>query len=175
MTKALFLDRDGVINKDLGYVGTVERFIFNDSIVDLLRYFSDQGYLIFVVTNQSGIARGYYTEQQMLLLHKHMTYKFLQQGIIITDIKYCPHLPSCNCGCRKPAPGMIKELIDKYNLCANKSIMVGDKRSDIEAGLNAGLKRNVLISQYEPFSSDIVLRFNNLTEYLTFLVSGKNM
>ena len=179
MAKALFLDRDGIVNKDLGYVGTIERFILEDCIVELLKYFTVKDYLIFIVTNQSGIARGYYSEQQMLMLHQHIIDIMQQEGITISEIKFCPHLPESSCECRKPKPSMISQLVDKYHICVEKSVLIGDKKSDIEAGLSAGLQRNILINKNSVYARERVNRFDNLSAYLKHLQwnekAGKNI
>jgi len=141
--KAAFLDRDGVINEDLGYVGSVERFEFKEGIFELLKLLRDLGYTLFVVTNQSGIARGYYSKEDFLRLSRWMREELLKEGIEIKDIAFCPHHPDITgeCECRKPKPGMIFSLAKKYGVNLENSIMIGDSQSDIEACQNAGLKK----------------------------------
>jgi D-glycero-D-manno-heptose 1,7-bisphosphate phosphatase len=137
--KALFLDRDGVINIDKGYVHKIEDFEFIEGIFDLCKSYQDKGYLIIVITNQAGIARGYYTEEDFLKLSEWMKKEFAKKNVIITDIFYCPHHPDFTgeCECRKPKPGMILEAAKKYNIDLSKSILIGDKITDIEAGKRA--------------------------------------
>jgi len=141
--KAAFLDRDGVINEDFGYVGSVERFEFKEGIFELLKLLRDLGYTLFVVTNQSGIARGYYSKEDFLRLSRWMIEELLKEGIEIKDIAFCPHYPDITgeCECRKPKPGMIFSLAKKYGVNLENSIMIGDSQSDIEACQNAGLKK----------------------------------
>jgi D-glycero-D-manno-heptose 1,7-bisphosphate phosphatase len=147
--KALFLDRDGVINIDYGYVGKIENFKFREGIFELTKYFQDNGYKIFVVTNQSGIARGYYSEEEFLKLTKWMKDEFLKRGIEIQDVKFCPHHPDITgvCECRKPSPKMILDLAKKYNINLKNSILIGDSKRDIEAGERAGVGKNILIKK----------------------------
>jgi len=149
MKKALFLDRDGVINIDYGYVGKIEDFKFRDGIFELTKYFSDRGYDIFVVTNQSGIARGYYSEEDFQKLTSYMKDEFLKRGVKIKDVKFCPHHPEITgvCECRKPSPKMILDLAKSYDIDLSNSILIGDSKRDIEAGKSAGIRKNILVSR----------------------------
>ena len=146
MQKALFLDRDGVINVEKDYLYKIDDFEFIEGIFDLCKYYQDLGYLIIVVTNQSGIARKYYSEEDFLNLTDWMVEKFRMRDIIISKVYYCPHHPdiSGSCSCRKPNPGMLLEAKKDFNLDLASSVIVGDKERDIEAGLNAGLKETYL-------------------------------
>jgi len=143
--KALFLDRDGIINIDHGYVSKIEDFEFTDGIFDLVRLFSDAGYLVFVVTNQSGIGRGYYTEEDFSTLTAWMKEKFKENGIKIEEVYYCPHAPEANCHCRKPETGMIEEVLKTYSIDLPASWMIGDKQSDMDLAENAGLGHSIYI------------------------------
>ena len=149
MKKALFLDRDGVINVEKDYVYKIEDFEFIDGIFELARYYKSLDYSIFVVTNQSGIARQYYTEKDFNSLTMWMNKEFLKQGIEIDDVYFCPHHPTINgeCNCRKPHPGMLLTAANSYNINLNNSIIIGDKERDIEAGLNAGLHETYLFDE----------------------------
>ena len=149
MQKALFLDRDGVINVEKDYLYKIEDFEFIDGIFELCRHFQDKGYKIFVVTNQSGIARKYYTEDDFNTLTSWMVKEFVKNGIEIQKVEFCPHHPNITgeCSCRKPSAGMLESLQKKFNLDMPNSIIVGDKESDIEAGLNAGLKETYLFDE----------------------------
>ena len=144
--KALFLDRDGVINIEKNYLYKKEDFEFVDGIFELCRYFQDKGYLIFVVTNQSGIARGYYTKEDFLALTEWMEEAFKKQGITITKTYYCPHHPEITgeCTCRKPLPGMLLQAAKEFDIDLQNSILVGDKQSDIEAAHNAKIQKAYL-------------------------------
>ena len=143
---ALFLDRDGVINIEKNYLYKIEDFEFIDGIFELSKFFQDKGFLVFVVTNQSGIARGYYSEDNFLKLTAWMEDEFLKKGIKISKTYFCPHHPDITgeCECRKPKPGMLLQARDEFNVDLEKSVIVWDKKRDIEAGLNAGLKKTYL-------------------------------
>jgi D-glycero-D-manno-heptose 1,7-bisphosphate phosphatase len=145
--RAVFLDRDGVINIDKGYVFKIDDFIFTKNIFDLTRYYQDKGYIIIVVTNQSGIARGYYSEDQFNDLSIWMIEEFNKQGVRIEKVYHCPHHPDfdLDCECRKPKPGMILEAEQDFNIDLAVSIMIGDKETDLIAGQLAGVGNNFLI------------------------------
>lgn len=145
--KALFLDRDGTINVEKNYVYKIEDFEFQPGIFDLIRQYQKEGYLIFVITNQSGIARKYYSEQDFDTLNKWMLEQFEAEGINITKVYYCPHHPEItgSCKCRKPKAGMINTAITQFNLSAVNSVLIGDKKRDILAGENAGIGKNLYI------------------------------
>jgi D-glycero-D-manno-heptose 1,7-bisphosphate phosphatase len=151
--KALFLDRDGVINLDNSYVCTPEDFCFMDGIIETLMYFQDKGYLLIIITNQSGIGRGYYTEARFHTLTEWMLRQFAEAGVHITKVYFSPYHPEHGLGkykrdsfCRKPNPGMIVVAQKEFGIDLGKSLLVGDRESDIEAGINAGVKTNVLLS-----------------------------
>lgn len=143
---ALFLDRDGVINIDYGYVFQKEKFDFIDGIFEFVKYFFDKGFEIIIITNQSGIARKYYTESDFQNISKYMFDRFLDNGIKISKIYHCPCHPkfSDNCECRKPKPHMILQANSDFNLDLTSSILVGDSKTDIEAGQKAGIVQNYL-------------------------------
>ncbi|MDR2152058.1 MAG: D-glycero-beta-D-manno-heptose 1,7-bisphosphate 7-phosphatase [Helicobacteraceae bacterium] len=145
MNKALFLDRDGVINVDYGYVASFDRFVFCDGIFDLLRDAAAKGYKIIVVTNQSGIGRGLYGEDEFKTLTRQMLKTFLDRGVTICGVYYCPHAPEDDCDCRKPKSGMFLQAIKDHNLDPSISWMIGDKQSDITAAIGAGVKNLALI------------------------------
>ncbi len=149
MQKALFLDRDGVINVEKHYLYKIEDFEFIDGIFELCSFYQNKGYKIFVVTNQSGIARGYYTKEDFLKLSLWMEQSFKDNGVMIEKTYCCPHHPDISgaCKCRKPKPGMLLEAAKEFNIDLQKSIIIGDKERDIEAGLNAGLKKSFLFCE----------------------------
>ena len=140
-TKTIFLDRDGVVNKEVGYLYRLSDFEFIDGIFDACLYFQKLGYEIVIVTNQSGIARGYYNENDYLKLTEWMLGQFNDNGINILDTFYCPHGPESTCNCRKPKPGMLIEAKDKYNISMKDSWMIGDSES---ANL-AGISKTILV------------------------------
>jgi D-glycero-D-manno-heptose 1,7-bisphosphate phosphatase len=139
--KALFLDRDGVINIDYNHVHKISEFHFVDGIFNFCKFFLNNGYIIVVVTNQAGIAKSFYTENDFFVLSEWMK-DFLEMKLIkIEKIYFCPHHPDFTgpCNCRKPNPGMILKAKNDLNIDLKRSVLVGDKNSDIEAGLNAGI------------------------------------
>ncbi len=148
MNKALFLDRDGVINKEKNYLYKIDDFEFIDGVFETCRYFQDKGYLIIIITNQAGITRGKYTEEDFEILTKWMIKEFNNENIKISKVYHCPHHPDFGdeCECRKPKPKMILNAQRDFGIDLEKSILVGDKNSDIEAGLNANIGKNYLIS-----------------------------
>ncbi len=144
--KAIFLDRDGVINIDKSYLYKKEDFIFCDGIFELLKYVIGLGYELFIITNQSGIARGYYNEDDFQKLTSWMLKEFEKKNIKIKKVYYCPHLPEDKCECRKPKPKMLKDAIKEFAINPKNSWMIGDKLSDMEAAKNAEVPNTILIS-----------------------------
>jgi D-glycero-D-manno-heptose 1,7-bisphosphate phosphatase len=150
--KAFFLDRDGVINVDHGYVHTPEDTDWVPSIFELCRKAVDQGYLLVVITNQAGIARGYYTVEDFLGYTKWFHEEFRRRGISLLATYYCPHHPTEGvgiygtiCRCRKPNDGMILGAAKRFSISLSDSVLIGDKASDIEAGYKAGVSRCALV------------------------------
>lgn len=140
MNKALFLDRDGVINIDYGHVHLIKDFRFCEGIFDLCKKYQNEGYLIIVITNQAGIAKKYYSEEQFLILNKWMIKKFKENGIDIAKVYYCPHKPEDHCDCRKPKAGLYIKAIKDFDIDPSLSIQIGDKMSDLEAAHSVGVK-----------------------------------
>lgn len=145
--KALFLDRDGIINIDHGYVYKIQNFTFTQGIFELIQKFSKLGYLIFIVTNQSGIGRKYYTEDDFQKLTRWMLSEFKKHNINITEVYHCPHAPEENCHCRKPETGMIEKSIKDYSIDLKNSWMIGDKQSDIDLAKNSGIGSTIAIGE----------------------------
>lgn len=149
---AAFLDRDGVINVDHGYTYRRDDFAFVPGTLDAAARLHALGFALVVVTNQSGIGRGLYTEAQFLALTDWMRGEFAQAGAPLTGVYWCPHHPlqaqgvyRCDCRCRKPAPGMLLDAARDHGLDLGRSVMFGDKRSDLEAALTAGVPQRVLL------------------------------
>lgn len=144
-TKTIFLDRDGVINKEKNYLYKIESFEFINGVFYACQYLEDLNYKIIIITNQSGISRGYYTESDFQKLTKWMLGQFNNNNIDILDVIHCPHLPSDFCDCRKPKPGMLLSAKTKYNIDMENSWMIGDKENDIQAAHNAGIRNTILV------------------------------
>lgn len=147
MTKAIFLDRDGVINLDKAYVSKIEDFEFCEGVFEALTHFQNLGYLLIIVTNQSGISRGYYTEEDFQKLTDWMRKELLHVRIKIDAVYHCPHAPEANCACRKPQSGMFLKAIEDFDIDVKQSWMIGDKPSDIEAALGAGILNTILLGK----------------------------
>jgi len=150
MNKAVFLDRDGVVNKEIGYVFRVEDFILTGDIIPSLKKLQDAGFIFVVITNQSGIAKELYTHQDVEKVHKHMLSLMKENGISISEIYYCPHHPDVEpCICRKPDSGMIEKAIARFNIDISRSYFIGDKERDVQAAEKAGVK-GILIEADSP-------------------------
>ncbi|GAA5070566.1 D-glycero-alpha-D-manno-heptose-1,7-bisphosphate 7-phosphatase [Lysobacter panacisoli] len=149
--RALFLDRDGIINVDHGYVHRGEDTQWMPGIFELSRMAIDAGCLVVVVTNQAGIARGYYDDQQFLAYTRWVHGEFKARGAALHATCYCPHHPDAvdpqarTCECRKPAPGMILEAARRYGIALGESALLGDKSWDVQAGRSAGVGLNLLL------------------------------
>jgi D-glycero-D-manno-heptose 1,7-bisphosphate phosphatase len=153
MPKAAFLDRDGIINIDTGYVFKKKDFLFVPGIFDLGRILIEKDFRIIIITNQSGIGRGIFTHKDFNLLSQWMIAQFQKKGIPILKVFFCPHHPTEGkgeyktvCSCRKPSPGMILQSREEFDINLNESILIGDEPSDILAGINAGIPDNYLIN-----------------------------
>lgn len=145
MKKAIFLDRDGVINKDKDYVYKIKDFEFVENIFHNLRYLQNLDFLLFVITNQSGIGRKYYTKEDFHCLNNWMIEKMENEGITISQVEYCPHHPDDFCDCRKPRIGMIKKILNDFDIDLSESWLIGDRISDIECAKNSKIKNTIKI------------------------------
>lgn len=151
---AVFLDRDGVLIDDCGYPHRIEDLAILPGVEPALAALRDAGYLLILVTNQSGIARGLFAEAAMHRFHEELQARLEAFGARLDDIRFCPHHPhgsvpelSVACACRKPAPGMILSAISALNIDPARSILIGDRESDVAAGRSAGLARTFLIAR----------------------------
>ena len=143
--KTIFLDRDGVINKEINYLFQIADFEFIEGVFEACQYFQKLNYKIIIVTNQSGISRGFYSESDYQKITAWMISEFNNNNIHILDIFHCPHSPNSNCNCRKPKPGMLLDAKYKYNIDMTSSWMIGDKETDIIAANNSGITNTILV------------------------------
>jgi len=150
--KTIFLDRDGVINKEIDYLYKKEDCKFIKGIFEACLSFLRKGYKIIIVSNQSGIGRGIYSKDDFEKITKWMLAEFKKKEVSILDFFYCPHTPNANCECRKPKPGMFFEAQNKYNIDMKNSWMIGDKESDIKAANAAGINKTILVRSGHPIN-----------------------
>ena len=154
MKKAIFLDRDGTINVEKDYIYKSEDLVFEEGTIEALKTFKNLGYILIIVSNQSGIARGYFTEEDLNIFNNNMNEILKKNGVEITEFYCCPHHPDGIgeykkvCECRKPNNKMIEDAIKKYNIDREKSYMIGDKISDIGAGIKSNLKTVLVKTGY---------------------------
>lgn len=170
---ALFLDRDGVINIDHGYVSRPEQFEFVEGIFDVVAAANQAGYMAIVITNQAGIGRGYYTETDFHQLTDWMQKQFSLRGARIDAVYYCPYHPEYGVGeyrkdseFRKPGPGMLLQAQREHDIDMQRSILVGDKPSDIQAGINAGV--GTLLHLEAEDDEALGVRIHRITEALQY-------
>lgn len=177
---AIFLDRDGTINSDHGYVSQVDDFQFIDGVIEALVELKRMGFLLVIVTNQSGIAKGKYTEEQFMQLTEWMDWSLADRGVDLDGIYYCPHHSEGEvtqyvqqCDCRKPQPGMLLSAANALNIDLAQSYMVGDKLIDIQAGKAAGVKSNILVrsgktvtEEAEKLASTIIQNLTDLPDFI---------
>ena len=160
MNKAIFLDRDGTLNLDHGYVHEIDQFEFIEGSIEALKQLKAMGYLLVLVTNQSGIARGYFSEEAFLQLTEWMDWSLADRGVDLDGIYYCPHHPEGqgefrqDCDCRKPKAGMLLQGIKELNIDPKQSIMIGDKIEDLMAGKAAGMGQNILVRTGKPVTPE---------------------
>lgn len=175
MQAGIFLDRDGVINevltKRVKFVNKPSDFYLLKGVGEAIKLINDQGYKVFVVTNQGGIGLGYMKEVALEKVHQKMKDDIAKYGATVDDIAYCPHKPKAGCACRKPRPQMLFDLAEKHQIDLRKSYMVGDRDPDIEAGREAGVK-TVLVGSREKTSAEADYRFRDLLAFAEWLVEG---
>lgn len=180
MAKAVFIDRDGTINKEVNYLFKPSDFEFIPGAADAIKVFHDLGYLVIVITNQAGVAKGYYTEDDVKTLHCYIDEQLSKSDTYIDAYYYCPHHPEgvipeykTVCDCRKPAIGMIikakNDFYDKgIDILLSESIMIGDKELDVEAGKNSGIGKCILVRSGHDFmlkNSGADEFYNSIFEY----------
>lgn len=179
MFKALFLDRDGVINKDYGYVHNSSNFIFDNDIFPLVRRANNLNYKVIVITNQAGIAKGYYDVAQFNTLTTWMIEKFEENLCKIDAVYFCPYHPNgvvekyrCDHFDRKPKPGMLLKAASHYSIDMKKSILIGDNISDIEAGVSSGVGTNFLYLEKQStnkkkFNYSVITKLTEVAPHLS--------
>jgi D-glycero-D-manno-heptose 1,7-bisphosphate phosphatase len=151
LIKTIFLDRDGVINKEVNYLHKIADFEFINGVFEACQHFQRLNYKIIIITNQSGISRGFYTKNDYELMSKWMVSQFKKNDVKILDIFSCHHGPLSQCKCRKPKPGMLISADEKYKIDMANSWMIGDKESDIKAANNAGIDNTILVKSGHTF------------------------
>ena len=182
MKRAVFIDRDGTINIEKDYLFRTEEFEFIPGVPGAIRALNLAGWLVIVVTNQSGVARGYYTEEDVLLLHRHVAGLLENAGARVDAWLYCPHHPSGRgsyalpCRCRKPLPGMLLEAAGRFDIDLESSVMIGDKLADVQAGRSAGCRSVLVRSGYgaaeEKLLPEGVPVYDDLAAAVRDLVAG---
>lgn len=153
--RAVFMDRDGTISEEVGYINHPSRFRLFPYAAAAIKQLNENGWLAIVITNQAGVARGYFTEQMIETVHADMTKQVDEAGGRIDAIYYCAHHPSVgeppyrfDCDCRKPKPGLIRRAAEDFSIDAARSWMIGDRYSDVELARNAGVKSMLVMSGY---------------------------
>ena len=141
----VFLDRDGTLIEDRGYIGSPKDVVVLPGVIDGLRALATLGYRFMVITNQSAIGRGIYSQEEVVSVNAHLVSLLSSHGVTIEAVYYCPHAPDDQCNCRKPKPGLLYTAFARHNVLTSQSIMVGDRVTDVESGLAAGL-RSVLVN-----------------------------
>jgi len=179
MNKVILLDRDGIINQDsLHYIKSVDEFIILPGSLESIARLTRAGYRIGVATNQSGVARGFYTFDELNAIHNKMIQAVEAAGGKIDAIEYCPHMPDSGCGCRKPAPGMLLALAKRFECNLDNVPFIGDRVSDIEAAEAAGAKPMMVLS---PMTDRVSLLdypyvpiFHSLAECIDWLLKNND-
>lgn len=184
MNKAVFLDRDGTIDVEKNYLYKIEEFELIPGVIDALRILKNLGYLLIVITNQSGIGRGYYTEEDFDVLNRWMVEMFESEGIGIDAVYFCPHLPDAKieryrvvCSCRKPAIGLFERAVKEFDIDLNRSWTVGDKLRDCDICKNSGCKGILIGANEKP---DIIRdiergKYRNLRYERDLLMAAKTI
>lgn len=140
MKQAVFLDRDGTINVDTGYLGNPDELVLIRGAKEGVRLLKKNGFFVFIITNQSGVGRGYFSLEDLKLVNNKVLDEFSKDGIKIDDVYYCPHHPKDKCKCRKPNTKLVADVAKKFNINLKYSYFVGDKLIDVQTGKNAGCK-----------------------------------
>jgi histidinol-phosphate phosphatase family protein len=139
-SKAVFIDRDGTINVNVNYLDDPDNFQMYPTVAKGIKHLQKQGFKIIIITNQSGIARGFFSQEILQKIHEKMLHQLSKEGATVDAIYYCPHHPKDNCECRKPRVGLFEKAAEEFNIDMRQSFMIGDRMLDIEAGYKSGCK-----------------------------------
>ena len=180
MNKAVFLDRDGTINPDPGYISNPDDFNIYEGVAESLARLKKAGYLLVLITNQSGISRGLISTDQLDKIHKKLQLQLSEAGVQLDAIYYCPHHPDfpyidgkAACNCRKPEPGMVLQALRELNIDPGISFMIGDRSSDIKIGIKTGIKP-VHIGQSPLAGYEHIPSFVNFPAAVDWILAGTN-
>ena len=146
--KAVFLDRDGTINEEVNYLSNKEQIRILPNVPSAINMFNENGFLVIIITNQSGIARGFFTREELDEINAHLIDELSKEGSRIDGIFVCPHHPDSRCDCRKPKAGLLKDAALEFDLDLSSSYIIGDKYSDLKTGVNAGSKTVLVRTGY---------------------------
>jgi D,D-heptose 1,7-bisphosphate phosphatase len=179
MNRAIFLDRDGTLNPDPGYISAPEKFELFPGTVEALKSLADAGFKLVLITNQSGIARGLITPQQLEAIHEKLRRLLYEGGVELTAIYCCPHHPDfpeddgkTGCLCRKPAPGLVRLAIEQHNIDTQHSFVIGDRDSDLQLAVNAGITP-VFIGEELPKGYEQVVNFSSLKDAADWILAAE--
>lgn len=171
MKRGLFLDRDGVINVEKNYLYKIEDFEFINGIFETAHFFQKKGFKIFIITNQSGIGRGYYSLEDFNTLTSWMIKEFEKNGVKISQVELCPHSPNVECNCRKPKIGMIENILKNHDIDLENSILIGDKDSDIKCAKNAKIATSIQVKtghKFDETKSEATFVCDSIKEVIQF-------
>jgi histidinol-phosphate phosphatase family protein len=146
--RAVFLDRDGTINEEVNYLSDISQVKILPKSAEAIKLLNEHGFIIIIITNQSGVARGYFSEKTLKEIHNHLKSELQKDGAAVDAIYFCPHHPDDGCGCRKPTLGLIKKAVEDWNINLTSSFMVGDKLVDVETGKRAGCQTVLVLTGY---------------------------
>ena len=163
--KAVFVDRDGTINVNVEYMDDPDDLKIYPGVIEGLKKFQEKGYKIIIITNQSGIARGYFSEETLKKIHEKLKSEFLKKDVKIDAIYYCPHHPDEKCNCRKPNTKLFEDAIKDFDIDTKKSFMIGDRMLDIEAGKKLGLT-TILIPENKKKVEDEMKKSNVVPDFI---------
>lgn len=169
--RAIFLDRDGTLIYDEDYLADPAKVTLMPGAVEAISKFKNAGYMLIIITNQSGIGRGIFSEEDMNQVNDKVSELFRDGGIEFDAVLFCPHTPEDNCECRKPSPKLLIDAAEQFNIDLSNSVMIGDKKSDAECGIAAGCKYNIFLDngkQPPPDNKNIIIADNLIDAFASF-------